>query len=173
MSNTKLTKELNKLKKLGRPSDYCEEVVQEICDRLSEGEGLVSICNDDHMPEQKTVYRWLSSKEEFCQRYTRAREEQADTLADQILAIADESPETVPVYDKEGNVIDIKIDAGYVAYQKQRIEARKWTAMKLKPKKYGDKVAVGGDPENPIKIENELGIFGDILDALRMKRQSE
>ena len=53
-------------------------------------------------------------------------------------------------------MIDIKIDSGYVAYQKQRIEARKWTAMKLKPKKYGDKLELAGDPNNPIKIEAQV-----------------
>jgi hypothetical protein len=50
-------------------------------------------------------------------------------------------------------VLDIKIDSGYVAYQKQRIEARKWTAMKLKPRKYGDRLALGGDADNPLKVE--------------------
>ena len=173
MSDPKLDKELKKLSKMGRPSEYTEEVAQEICERLSEGEGLVSITNDPHMPGQTTVYGWLFKRPEFAERYTRAREEQADTLADQILTIADETPETVPIRDKEGNVIEIKIDSGYVAWQKQRIEARKWTAAKFRPKRYGDKVAIGGDPDNPIKIENELGIFGDIIDALKMKRQSE
>jgi deferrochelatase/peroxidase EfeB len=105
--------------------------------------------------------------------YTRAREEQADTLADQILTIADETPETVPIYDKDGNVIDIKIDSGYVAYQKQRIEARKWTAMKLKPKKYGDKVAIGGDADNPIKVDSNVELFAELVEALKLKRQSE
>jgi hypothetical protein len=105
------------------------------------------------MPDRATVYRWLLEQPAFCDKYARAREEQADTLADEIIAIADESPEINEVRDKNGDVIDIKIDSGYVAYQKQRIEARKWTAMKLKPKKYGDKLELAGDPNNPLKVE--------------------
>jgi hypothetical protein len=118
------------------------------------------------MPVQSAVYEWLLRHPEFAERYTRAREEQADTLADEIIAIADESPETVEVRDKEGNVLDIKIDSGYVNYQKQRIEARKWTAMKLKPKKYGDRVAVEG-VEGGAAIKTEDTNANKFLDIIR------
>jgi hypothetical protein len=124
-----------------------------ICIRLSEGESLKEIVRSEGMPDRATVYRWLLEQPVFCDMYTRAREEQADTLADEIIAIADESPEINEIRDKHGDVVDIKIDSGYVAYQKQRIEARKWTAMKLKPKKYGDKLELAGDPNNPMKVE--------------------
>jgi len=134
-------------------STYTTHMADIICIRLSEGESLKEIVKSEGMPNRATVYRWLLEQPAFCDKYTRAREEQADTLADEIIAIADESPETVEVRDKEGNVLDIKIDSGYVAYQKQRIEARKWTAMKLKPKKYGDKLELAGDPNSPMKIE--------------------
>jgi len=110
---------------------------------------------------------------DFAEQYDRAREEQADTLADQIIAIADENPVVTELKDREGNVIDIKIDSGYVAYQKQRIDARKWTAMKLKPKKYGERMQVAGDSENPFEAKVDLGIFETILKAVELKRQTE
>jgi hypothetical protein len=96
------------------------------------------------MPDRTVVYDWLLRDPDFANRYTRAREEQAETLADEIIAIADENPVLNEIRDREGNVVDIKIDSGYVAYQKQRIDARKWTAMKLKPKKYGERLAMEG-----------------------------
>jgi len=134
-------------------STYTTQMANLICIRLSEGESLKEIVKADGMPDRATVYRWLLEQPAFCDKYARAREEQADTLADEIIAIADESPEINEVRDKHGDVIDIKIDSGYVAYQKQRIEARKWTAMKLKPKKYGDKLELAGDPNSPLKVE--------------------
>ena len=134
-------------------STYTTQMANLICIRLSEGESLKEIVKTEGMPNRATVYRWLLEQPAFCDKYARAREEQADTLADEIIAIADESPEINEVRDKNGDVIDIKIDSGYVAYQKQRIEARKWTAMKLKPKKYGDKLELAGDPNNPLKVE--------------------
>ena len=137
-------------------STYTVQVADIICLRLSEGESLQEIVKTEGMPDRATVYRWLLEQPVFCDKYIRAREEQADTLADEIIGIADESPETVEVRDKHGAVIDVKIDSGYVAYQKQRIEARKWTAMKLKPKKYGDKLELAGDPNNPLKMEVQV-----------------
>ena len=143
-------------KKIGRSSTYTKQIADVICIRLSEGESLKDIVKDEGMPNRATVYRWLLEQPVFCDKYTRAREEQADTLADEIIAIADESPQTVEVRDKEGNVLDIKIDSGYVNYQRQRIDARKWTAMKLKPKKYGDKLELAGDPNSPLKMEIQV-----------------
>ena len=58
-----------------------------------------------------------------------ARARQADTLADSILDIA----------DGEGDSDDKRV----------RIDSRKWLAGKLRPKVYGDKVAVGGDADAP------------------------
>lgn len=160
-------------KKTGRPSVFTKMLAYEICDRLSSGEGLVSICKSDHMPTTQTVYVWLRQDKEFSDMYARAREEQADTLADQILAIADEDPEINEIRDKDGNVIDIKIDSGYVAYQKQRIEARKWTAMKLKPKKYGDRQVLAGDDEAPLVLEHNFSVFGELLEHMKLQRQTE
>jgi hypothetical protein len=71
--------------------------------------------------------------------YARAREDQADTNADEILQIADEHP---PEHtDEKGRT---SLDMTYIQWQKNRIEARKWTAAKLKPRKYGDRFAVEG-----------------------------
>lgn len=123
----------------GRPSKYTEAIADTICSRLSNGESLAQICREDAFPSQQTVYSWLFSMPVFLEKYTRAREEQADTNADQILKIADEEP---PSYtDEKGRTT---LDMTYLAWQKQRIDARKWTAMKLRPKKYGERLAHEG-----------------------------
>jgi hypothetical protein len=124
---------------MGRPSKYTDDIAATICARLSNGESLAQICREDAFPSQQTVYSWLFSHADFLEKYTRAREEQADTNADQILKIADEEP---PSYtDEKGRTT---LDMTYLAWQKQRIDARKWTAMKLKPKKYGERLAHEG-----------------------------
>lgn len=158
---------------LGRPSSYSQDIADEICTRLSEGESVRSIVQDAHMPVQSTVYYWLLRNKDFSEQYTRAREEQADTHADAIVDIADETPQTMPVYDKEGNLLEIKLDSAYIQWQKNRIEARKWTAMKLKPKKYSDRITHSGDDENPVVIENSVSIFGDLLKAIKQERQED
>jgi hypothetical protein len=39
-----------------------------------------------------TIYRWIGRYPSFSDQYARAREEQADTLADEIQALSDEPP---------------------------------------------------------------------------------
>src|SRR5436853_6196862 len=73
----------------GRPSDYTLETALEICARLADGQSLRAICRDEAMPDARTVFRWLEANESFRQQYARAREAQADALADEIVDIAD------------------------------------------------------------------------------------
>jgi len=162
-------KEEKQKKKVGAPTTFTQHIANVICMRIAEGESLREIVKTEGMPDRTTVYDWLLRDEAFANQYTRAREEQADTLADEILAIADENPEVDYIRDKHGAVVDIKIDSGYVAYQRQRIDSRKWIAMKLKPKKYGDKLALGGDAENPLELGNTM--FGELLKNVELKLQ--
>jgi len=157
----------------GRPSKYSFDLAATICEKLSAGKPLRQICMEEGMPTQTTVYVWLMRHPEFTEIYTRAREEQADTLADEIVAIADEQPEVIPVYDKRtGELIEHKLDNAFIQWQKNRMDARKWTAMKLKPRKYGDRVAHEGvEGGAPIKVDH--GIFDALIQNIELQRQSE
>ena len=160
-------------KKIGRPSSFTQDMGDTICSRIAEGESLRKICEDEWMPDRVTIYRWLAADPEFCNHYTRAREDQADTLADEIMAIADETPDLNPILDKHGALIEIQLHSAYLQWQKQRIDARKWTAMKLKPKKYGDRLVHAGDPEAPMEVQNNaLDILAAAVKNLELKRQT-
>ncbi len=159
-------KEEKQKPKTGRPTIFTQHIANVICMRIAEGESLREIVKTEGMPDRTTVYDWLLRDEAFANQYARAREEQADTLADEILAIADENPEVDYIRDKHGNVVDIKIDSGYVSYQKQRIDTRKWVAMKLKPKKYGDRMAVEG-VEGGAAIKTEETGHNMLFDLIR------
>lgn len=139
--------------KTGRPSSFSQKVADEICRRIAEGESLRAICSRKGLPSLSTVFKWLTDFPSFSQQYARAREEQAETLAGEIVAIADETPEVEPVLDKDGNVIEMRLHPAYVSWQKNRVDARKWVAAKLKPKVYGDKVQteVSGPEGGPIE----------------------
>ena len=156
----------------GRPSSYSPEIVETICIRLGLGESLKKICQDEGMPSQSMVYSWLLKHAEFQEMYTRAREDQADTLADQIIAIADQHPETVPIYDKEGQLIEVKVDSALIAWQKNRIEARKWTAAKLKPRKYGERQILAGDAENPVEVKQQSETLDVFMQNLMLIKQT-
>lgn len=100
-----------------------------VCAQLARGTPLTSICSAPGMPSRQTVYDWAEVDSEFALHIARAREDGHDAIAEESLAIVDQSPER----DAMG-----KIDSGWVALQKLRAEHRlkllaKWS------KKYTEK----------------------------------
>lgn len=122
---------------MGRPSDYTEDLALEICAWIAEGKSLRSYCAVPGTPGIITVYRWLTVHDKFRNQYARAREDQADSLADEITDIA----------DTEEDPIRARI----------RIDARKWVAGKMRPKKYGDKLGISGDGDGA-PIQHQVGV---------------
>ena len=138
---------------VGRPNSYTKEAADCICSRVSSSsDSLRLICLELSL-EYNTVKRWLVSNEEFRVQYVRAKEEQADHMADEIISIADDSSgdnETRYMADGTPYLVENK---EWTSRSKLRVEARKWIAMKLKPKKYGDKIDITGTQEVIIKVK--------------------
>jgi len=140
----------------GRPTDYSQEIVDTLCERISDGESLRSICAEEGMPAKSTVFGWLADPEnqEFRTKYALAREAQADALVDEMTDIADDgSNDWMEKKDAEGRLIGWQENGEAIRRSALRISSRQWIAEKLKPKKYGNKVALAGDAENPIVTE--------------------
>ena len=93
------------------------------------GIGLSQACKA-HKCSTASVFRWIERSEDHRLRYARAREDQAEYLADQIIEIADTC--------EDANKARLQIDA------------RKWTAAKLRPKRYGD------------NLKHDVEVTGDI-----------
>lgn len=139
----------------GRPSSFTQAVADEICLQLAEGLSLRTICLAEDMPSATTVFRWLANEENatFREQYARAREAQADHMAEEILSIADDGTNDWTVGERGQEVLNTEA----VARSRLRVDARKWLAAKLAPKKYGEKIAVGGaDDLPPMRSVHEM-----------------
>ena len=109
-------------------------------------------CDDAGLPHQATVFRWLQINTDFRERYTRAREAQADALFDELLTIADDGRnDWMEVHNDAGEVTGYRENGEAIRRSALRIDARKWMASKLMPKKYGDKIAHTGPDDGPIR----------------------
>lgn len=129
--------------KPGRPSKFTQEIADEICARLSKGEPLAQICRDEHMPSVSAVSVWKTEREEFSAAIARAREEGFDAIAAESLSIVDTVPERCAT--AEGD----KVDSGHVAWLKNRAEQRLKLLAKWDPKRYGERLAIGGHEDMP------------------------
>jgi hypothetical protein len=152
-------------KHIGRPSIFTQEICDLICERLALGESLRSICSDKTTPAMSSVFKWLRENEPFSQQYTRARETQADALADEILNIADDARNDW--MERHGKDDEGWIQNGEALRRSQiRIDARKWLAGKMRPKKYGDKIST------EISGEIKINPFESLLEALDGRAKS-
>lgn len=117
------------------------------------------------MPAVSSVYLWLLKNKVFSDLYARAREDQSDTLADQIMEIGDEIPMMV-ITDEDGKVTK-RMDPAGINRNRLRVDARKWIAAKLKPRKYGDRQILAGDEKAPIEIKHSNILDETILNLER------
>jgi hypothetical protein len=137
----------------GRPSEFSQAIADEICSQLADGTSLRTVCLGDDMPSKATVFKWLRTYPEFLSQYARAKEESADALVEEMNDIADDgSNDWMERHDKDGKSIGWQLNGEHVQRSRLRIDTRKWAASKLKPKKYGEKLAVGGDEGAPIIV---------------------
>lgn len=134
-----------------------DELVATILDRVAKGEPLSKVCDQPDMPTRKSFFEWLSKDATMVKAYKMAIEMRADLYAEEILEIADDGTRDYKV-DSEGRDV---VDHDHIARARLRVDARKWYASKLAPKKYGDKVDLnhGGQEGNPL-----TALFGLLID---------
>lgn len=127
---------------------FSNQLFDDICEVITTSSiGLAKICKE-YGVSYGSFYSWMRQNDELVNRYTRAREMQADYLAEQILEIADDSSQ-----DELNTDFGVIENKEFVNRSKLRVEARKWIAAKLKPKKYGDKIDHTTDGEKIASVD--------------------
>lgn len=102
--------------------------------------------------DHTTVYGWLFTNELFANQYARARNAQADLLAEEVIEISDDSSRDV-IVDKDGNE---SCNTEFVQRSRLRVDSRKWLASKLKPKKYGDALKLDATVDLKVGLAEKL-----------------
>lgn len=126
---------------MARPSKFTQELMEEICARLSRGEPLAAICRDEGMPADRTVRDWIEQKSEVSASIARAREAGEDWLAAECLAIADTPEVGVETTTKANGVTETR-EGDMLGHRKLRIDTRLKLLAKWNPKKWGDRMAL-------------------------------
>lgn len=149
-------------------------VTEILCNQIaSSSTSIATICNKDpDLPSLSTFMKWFSDESALgggplSEQYARAKEAQADYMAEEITDIADnQAREPVLIEGKpvtvDGKLVEAVTSAS-VNHARLRVEARKWVASKLKPKKYGDKLELSGDPERPLGASTDEELNAKML----------
>lgn len=90
-----------------------------------------------------SLRKFMDSSQDAVKAYARAKQEQAEFLANEIIEIADE-----PVEPNDSAAVNDK---------RVRIDSRKWVAAHLKPQVYGDSITVNDTSKSiPTVLKIEL-----------------
>ncbi|PTR10815.1 hypothetical protein C8R32_101345 [Nitrosospira sp. Nsp5] len=139
--------------KRGAPTIKTRELVDAICTGISLGKSARAMCVETGI-SQRVLWNWLASDAALMQQYLRAKELCVDAYAEEIIEISDDGSKDTYTDEKGKEVMNREV----IARSQLRIDARKWYAARLAPKKYGDKLLntrEDGDTGKPIvhKVE--------------------
>ena len=115
---------------------YTSEIAEAVCQGMASGKSLREVCRGLEIAES-TVREWvIDDRDGFAAQYARARELQCEAMADEIREIADTAN-----------------DAVNIQAARLRVDTRKWLLSKVAPKRFGDKLAVGGAEDlGPVQL---------------------
>lgn len=128
-----------------RPKECTQELIEAICTKIIEGASIRSVCLDRNMPSITRFYQWIEFDENLQKQYARACEARGHYKFEQIDEV---------VKDMRAGTVD-------AAQARVEIEAVKWQAAKLNPKKYGDSTQIKHADANGNNLQ-----FSGILGAL-------
>ena len=138
-------------KDTGRPSKYTQDLADRICHMLAQGYSLRTVGKEEWCPDLATIFSWMRSHPDFLKQYEKAKEESADALVEEMFDIADNgSNDWIEQNDHDNPWY--KMNGEAIQRSRLRVDIRKRAASKLKPKKYGEKLALWwSDDMQPIQ----------------------
>lgn len=121
-----------------------EELARQVFELMRGGLSALKSCKKVGI-DHSTLAAWLNDDEKLANEYARARADLLDKIAEEIMELSDAM---VGRLSNTGGY-----DHAEIQKQKLQIDTRKWLLSKLAPKKFGDKLEISGDKENPLAVE--------------------
>lgn len=135
---------------MGRPRVYSTEARKAwqtlLLEWLQDGRSLRSFCAAyPQGPGSVQFLQWRSESDDFAHNYSRARQDGADAMADDVTDIADSVKDAG------------RDDSARVNAARLRCDARKWAASKLKPQSYADRLEtnVTGSVSHTVTLDDD------------------
>lgn len=126
-----------------------------ICLRITEGRTLRQIAKEIGCVNSAIV-KWTLEDEAFGQQYLFAKRVQADLFAEETIEIADDSSGDWVEREVEGGGTIRVVDHEAIQRSRLRVDTRKWYAAKMAPKRYGERVEIAGDRDNPLEVAHTI-----------------
>jgi hypothetical protein len=119
--------------------NYSESMAKDICLRISSGELLINICddNDESMPTVRLCHLWLKEHDDFNALYVDSLQDRLRIFEEQVIQIADDMQNDFKIITKKG--VERRVpDPDMVMRAKLRIDPRFRHLKAGMPQKWGD-----------------------------------
>ena len=159
----------------GAPRKYDRAAITKaVCARLATGEPMAVICRDLGVPV-KTVNDWRLQDEGIRAEFDEARDLGFDAIAAECMMIAD-TPQLGVIEKlepgKDGELVVVeRRNEDMLGHRKLRVETRLKLLAKWDPKRYGDRMTLAGDADNPVmgmteaQVDARLAVLQAKLEA--------
>jgi hypothetical protein len=108
--------------------------IDAICDEISQGKSLHAWCVENGM-KNMTVTDWINADKDRAVKYARARDERSDTYFESLGEVGEQAVRAETAVEVAG----LRLKADNI----------KWMLARMSPRKYGDKLAIGGADDLP------------------------
>jgi len=110
-----------------------EAVWPAILDAIANGQSLSSILRREGMPSYSWAKLQLRTDPDLRKQYDHALEDRGDRLAEELIELA---------FTKLPDDLDGRAQSAWVQHLRVKIDVLKWTASKLRPRVYGERIDV-------------------------------
>jgi hypothetical protein len=139
-----------------------DQLLEELIEWLEAGKTLRDFCREPGKPSNPLIYRWIDVRDGMDLRIVRARERGCDAIAEDSLAIADDSSGDM-IVDDDG---EVRFDSENVARSKLRVDTRMRLIAKWNSGRYGDKLQVEAVKPTQILVDTGVPLSNEQLRAL-------
>lgn len=136
---------------------FSEPIAIEICERISSGELLINICNDEHMPTVRRCNQWLGENVEFKGLYGASINDRLNIFEEEIIQISDDVARDFKEVIRHGRTTRVP-DGEAIARAKLRVETRLKHLKAYRPERWAEQstlITKSVDDFNPANMSQE------------------
>ncbi len=116
-----------------KPVSLTPEIAAELCERVGNGEALIRVCEDAHMPTDRAVRKWEKENEQFGSDFALARARRLEVVETELLEISDDGRRDYEV-GEDGKAV---VNSDHIQRAKLRVDTRLKLLACWDPKRYG------------------------------------
>ena len=138
LAQQRTREEFKRLLPIRNKLPFSDELAQELCERVSAGELVIDITNENHMPTLRRLNQWLRDNAEFQELYAQSIQDRLSIFEEQVIQIADDVERDYKEITMRTGHTKRVVDPEVIARAKLRVDVRFRHLKAGKPTKWGD-----------------------------------